>query len=203
MCRRAVVLFCLSLLSAASAMGQAPPPSEAPQAPGPPPPIGEPQPLMPPPSGPQTGAPQSPENQPGEPQPGEPQPGVAQSGRVFCGQTVSYHLSDPSTAPDDGRRFVGVWSDAAWDAHSCAALIVTDVKADGTASILYIYGPQGSSSPGPGGVLHGTGVIRGGELRFQNSDGSQFAFRPGLVDMTGHLIDPKGESFQATFKQTP
>jgi hypothetical protein len=52
-------------------------------------------------------------------------------------------------------------------------------------------------------VLHGTGVIRGGELRFQNSDGSQYAFRPGIVDMTGHWINPKGESFAATFKQTP
>jgi len=122
---------------------------------------------------------------------------------VFCGQSVGYRLADPSTAPDNYRRFVGVWSDAAWDARTCAALVVEDVKADGTASIIYVYGPQGSSSPVPGGVLHGTGVIRGGELRFQNSDGSQFAFRPGIVDMVGHLIDPKGESFEATFKQTP
>lgn len=193
MCRRAVALCCLSLLTAASAMAQAPPPVEAPQAPGSQPPIGEPQSLMPPPSGPQIGAPQASETGPGAPQ----------SGRVFCGQSVSYRLAGRSTIPGDDRRFLGVWSDAAWDAHTCAALVVEDVKADGTASILYIYGPQGSSSPGPGGVLHGTGVIRGGELRFQNSDGSQFAFRPGIVDMTGHLIDPKGESFQATFKQTP
>jgi hypothetical protein len=180
---RAVAVFCLSLLSAASAMAQAPPPAEAPPAPGPPPAIGEPQPLAPPPS---------------EAEPGEPQ-----SGRVFCGQSINFRLADPSSVPDDDRRYVGVWSDAAWDAHTCAALVVTDVKADGTASIIYIYGPQGSSSPVPGGVLRGTGVIRGGELRFQNSDGSQFAFRPGIVDMTGHLIDPKGESFEAIFKQTP
>ena len=193
MCRCAAALFCLSLLTAASAMAQAPPPAEAPLAPGAQPPIGEPQSLMPPPSGPQIGPPQA----------AETQSGALQSGRVFCGQNVNYRLADPSTIPGDDRRFLGVWSDAAWDAHTCAALVVEDIKADGTASILYVYGPQGSSSPGPGGVLHGTGVIRGGELRFQNSDGSQFAFRPGIVDMTGHLIDPKGESFQATFKQTP
>ena len=71
------------------------------------------------------------------------------------------------------------------------------------ASIVYVYGPEGSSSTITGGVLHGTGVIRGDELRFQNSDGSQYAFRPGIVDMTGHWINPQGESFQATFKQTP
>jgi hypothetical protein len=52
-------------------------------------------------------------------------------------------------------------------------------------------------------VLHGTGVIRGGELLFQNSDGSQFAFRPGIVDLEGRLTTPKGQIFKATFKQTP
>ena len=94
-------------------------------------------------------------------------------------------------------------SDAAWDARTCAALIVQDVQADGHASIIYILGPEGSESTVSGAVLHGTGVVRDGELRFQNSDGSQYAFRPGLVDMVGHWVDPKGESFQATFKATP
>jgi hypothetical protein len=163
---RIAALLCLTLLTAAPAIAQAPPPSEAPPA----------------------------------PQPQAPEP---QSGRVFCGQNVGFRLADPSAVPDRYRRFVGVWSDAAWDAHTCAALVVENVKPDGTASIMYIFGPQGSDAAGPGGVLHGTGVIRGGELRFQNSDGSQFAFRPQIVDMTGHLIDPKGESFEATFKQTP
>jgi hypothetical protein len=116
---------------------------------------------------------------------------------------VAFDLADPSSVPDQYRRFVGVWSDAAWDVRTCAALIVPEVKPDGTASIIYIYGPEGSDSTEPGAVLHGTGVIRDGELRFQNSDGSQYAFRPGIVDMIGHWINPKGESFQATFKQTP
>jgi len=96
-----------------------------------------------------------------------------------------------------------VWSDAAWDAKTCAALIVQNVKPDGTASIIYVVGPEGSDSTVPGEILHGTGVIRGDELRFQNADNSQYAFRPGLVDITGHWINPKGESFQATFKSTP
>jgi hypothetical protein len=122
---------------------------------------------------------------------------------VFCGQSVSFRLVDPSAAPENYRRFLGVWSDAAWDARTCAALIVQDVQPDGTASIIYIFGPQGSSAPVPGGVLHGTGVVRGGQLRFQNSDGSQFAFRPTIVDLVGRMTDPKGETFEATFKQTP
>jgi hypothetical protein len=112
-------------------------------------------------------------------------------------------LADPSSVAEQYRRFVGIWSDAAWDARSCAALVVQDVKPDGSASIIYVYGPEGSDAQATGAVLHGTGVIRGGELRFQNSDGSQYAFRPGLVDMIGHWVNTKGESFQATFKQTP
>jgi hypothetical protein len=136
--------------------------------------------------------------------PQEPPPPAEQSpSRVFCDQNVIYHLASAGSVPEQYRRFLGVWSDAAWDPKTCAALIVQDVKPDGTASIIYVYGPEGSSSTVPGAVLHGTGIIRDGELRFQNDDGSQYAFRPGLVDMSGHWINPKGESFQATFKATP
>jgi hypothetical protein len=177
MIRRAVAPFCVVFLAAASALAQAPTPNPGASVGQPPPPT--------------------------VPQSLRAQPAASPPDRVFCEQDVSFQVADPATIPDSYRRFVGIWSDAAWDAHTCAALIVQDVKADGTASIVYIFGPQGPTTPGPGGVLHGTGVIRGDELRFQNSDGSQFAFLPGIVDMTGHLINPKGESFEATFKQTP
>lgn len=123
-------------------------------------------------------------------------------GRVFCEQTVSYHLTDPATIPDPYRRFLGAWSDAAWDANTCAALIVDDVRPDGTASIVYVYGPMGSSARVPGGVLHGSGIIRDNELRFQNSDGTQFTFRPAIADLVGHMITPGGQTYEADFKKT-
>jgi hypothetical protein len=126
-----------------------------------------------------------------------------ESGRVFCRQSVGFRLADPANVPETLRRFLGVWSDAAWDARTCAALIVEDVKPDGTATIVYVYGPLGDTAPAPGGILHGTGVVRDGELRFQNSDGTQFAFKPGIVDLEGRLTTPKGGSFAATFKRTP
>ena len=176
MLARALVFCCLTLSAAGAAMAQAVPSSAVPPAAGSEPPS-------------PTPAPQSSEQQ--------------QPGRVFCEQNVAYRLADPSSVAEQYRRFVGIWSDAAWDARSCAALVVQDVKPDGSASIIYVYGPEGSDAQATGAVLHGTGVIRGGELRFQNSDGSQYAFRPGLVDMIGHWINTKGESFQATFKQTP
>jgi hypothetical protein len=171
-----LTLFCLTMRPDVEAMAQPMPPSAGPPSAG-----EEPQPP--------SEAPQS--------------PGQQQPGRVFCEQNVAYQLADPSSIPDQYRRFFGIWSDAAWDVRTCAALIVRDVKPDGSASVIYVYGPEGSDSSVAGAVLHGTGVIRGGELRFQNSDGSQYAFRPGLVDMVGHWVNAKGESFQATFKQTP
>jgi hypothetical protein len=125
-----------------------------------------------------------------------------QSGRVFCEQSVSYRIADPGTVPEPFRRFLGAWSDAAWNPKSCAALIVDNVDPGGTASIIYIYGPLGSNSRTPGGTLHGTGIIRDGELRFQNSDGTQFAFRPGIVDLVGHMTTPNGPSYEAAFKKT-
>jgi hypothetical protein len=126
-----------------------------------------------------------------------------QAGRVFCEQSVSYRTADPATIPEPYRRFLGVWSDAAWNPNTCAALIVDNVDPDGTASITYVYGPLGSSSRAPGGTLHGTGIIRDGELRFQNSDGTQFAFRPGIVDLVGRMTTPNGQSYEAAFKKTP
>jgi hypothetical protein len=124
------------------------------------------------------------------------------TGRVFCEQDVAYHIADRGSIPDGYRRFLGIWSDAAWSARTCAALIVENIAADGTASIIYAFGPLGPADSVPGGVLHGTGIIREGELKFQNSDGSQFVFRPGIVDLVGHLTTPKGENYEATFKKT-
>jgi hypothetical protein len=126
-----------------------------------------------------------------------------EAGRVFCEQTVSFRIADPATVREPYRRFLGAWSDAAWDPNTCAALIVDNVDPDGTASVTYVYGPLGSSARVPGGTLHGTGVVRDGELRFQNSDGTQFAFRPGLVDLVGRMTTPHGQSYEATFKKTP
>ncbi|MBV8934401.1 MAG: hypothetical protein JO095_01135, partial [Alphaproteobacteria bacterium] len=107
-----------------------------------------------------------------------------------------------ATVPQAYRGFLGAWSDAAWDPHSCAALIVDNVDPDGTASIIYVFGPLGSSGRVTGGTLHGTGTVRDGELRFQNSDGTQFAFRPGIADLIGRMTTPNGQFYEATFKKT-
>lgn len=127
----------------------------------------------------------------------------AATGRVFCEQPVAVRLADPDGIPERYRAFVGMWSDAAWTPQICAALVVENVTPDGTATIVYAFGPMGTNGRGAGGVLHGTGIVRDGELRFQNSDGSQFAFRPLYADLDGHLTTPQGQSYEAVFKKTP
>jgi hypothetical protein len=87
--------------------------------------------------------------------------------------------------------------------RTCAALVVENVQPDGTAAITYVFGPNGSNSHVPGGILHGTGIIRDGALLFQNSDGTQFVFRPALADLDGRMTTPKGATFETTFKKTP
>ena len=133
-----------------------------------------------------------------------PPPAAGMEGsRVFCEQSVSYRIADPASVAEPYRRFLGAWSDAAWDPNTCAALIVDNVDPKGTVSIIYVYGPQGSSTRVAGGILHGTGIIRDGELRFQNSDGTQFVFRPGIVDLVGRMTTPNGQSYESAFKKTP
>jgi hypothetical protein len=51
-------------------------------------------------------------------------------------------------------------------------------------------------------VLHGTGIIEGGELKFQNADGSQYGFKPFYSDLSGHWTTPKGENYETIFKKT-
>jgi hypothetical protein len=136
------------------------------------------------------------------PAPGTPPAAAPDSGRVFCDQSVSFSLAPPDSVPEPYRAFIGIFSDASWTPQLCAALVVQNVQPDGTASIVYAYGPMGSNIRVPGGVLNGTGIVRDGELRFQNSDGSQFAFRPLYSDLDGRLTTPKGQSYEAVFKRT-
>jgi len=129
-------------------------------------------------------------------------PSAATGDRVFCEQNVPIRVADPMTVPETYRPLLGIWSDAAWTPQLCAALIVETVAADGTATITYAFGPIGSGNRTPGGVLHGTGIVRDGELRFQNNDGSQYAFKPFYADLAGRLTTPQGQSFDAVFKKT-
>jgi hypothetical protein len=137
----------------------------------------------------------------GPPQAG-PAPEEAPQGREFCHQSVSFTVAPRETVPDAYGAFVGIFSDAAWTPELCAAIVVENVTGDGTATIIYADGPMGANGRGAGRVLNGTGIIRNGELKFQNSDGSQFSFKPFYSDLDGHLVTPKGQAYETIFKRS-
>jgi len=122
--------------------------------------------------------------------------------RVFCMQSVAPRVADPASVPDQYRTFLGIWSDASWTPQLCAALIVENITADGAATITYIFGPMGSGNNKPGGVLHGTGIVKDGELQFQNADGSQYRFKPYYSDLSGTWTAPDGKTYQSVFEKT-
>jgi hypothetical protein len=130
-----------------------------------------------------------------------PAPSDLAAQRVFCDQSVPVRVAPRDAVPPRYRPFLGIWSDASWTPQLCAALIVENVTPDGTARITYVFGPMGSGNRTPGGILHGTGVIRNGELRFQNSDGSQYAFHPAYADLEGRYTTPQGQKYGAIFKK--
>jgi hypothetical protein len=134
--------------------------------------------------------------------PATPAPPIAVPGRVFCDQNVTAQPADRSSVPERYRPLIGIFSDADWNPQTCAALIVENVAEDGTATITYIFGPLGPGSKTPGGVLHGTGIIKDGALLFQNSDGSQYAFKPFYDDLAGKWTPPTGVPYEAVFKRT-
>jgi hypothetical protein len=131
-----------------------------------------------------------------------PSPAAPAATRVFCNQDVSYHLADPAAVPERYRDYLGIFSDAAWTPALCAALIVESVQRDGTAAISYVFGPMASGGKPAGGVLHGTGIVKDGALLFQNSDGSQYQFKPYYTDLAGHWTAPNGQGYDAIFKKT-
>jgi hypothetical protein len=126
----------------------------------------------------------------------------SQAGRDFCGQTISAHPADPASVPDRYRQFVGIFSDAAWNSQVCAALVVETIADDGTATVIYVFGANGAGGRTPGGVLHGSGIVKDGALLFQNSDGSQYAFQPFYSDLAGRWTTPQGQTYEAIFKRS-
>lgn len=156
---------------------------------------------------PSTSAPQAAPMDQGAPPPAAPPPAAPPqaapplAGRDFCGQNVTTKAADPRSVPDRYRSFVGTFSDAAWNAQLCAALVVETIGDDGTATITYAFGPLGSGDKTPGGVLHGTGIVKDDVLLFQNADGSQYAFQPFYSDLAGKWTTPQGQTYEAIFKR--
>ena len=82
------------------------------------------------------------------------------------------------------------------NARLCGGLVIEKVHSDGTAEIVYVYGPSQVGSKIPWKEQHRTGILANdGKLSFQDDQGSIFVFDlmgSGLLSGTfqsrsGHL----------------
>jgi hypothetical protein len=95
----------------------------------------------------------------------------------LCDQKVDYIINATGVA-EQYRPFVGLWT-GSWNnsGRLCGGLVVETVRSDGTADLVYIYGPGRSNSRVQGKQQRRTGHFdAGGTLTFQDDEGSNFAF---------------------------
>jgi len=103
------------------------------------------------------------------------EPKRVSSSAIICGRSVDY-VVDATGVSDPYRSFLGLWTGAAWNSRICGGLIVLGADNDGTARIIYVYGPL----PGaqfPWKRQSPNAQIRNGQLTFQDEDGGNFTFR--------------------------
>lgn len=76
----------------------------------------------------------------------------------------------------ENAKFLGVWKDGAWDGKWCHDLYITDVRADGTVTVLDAYGPNKARN-WEAQVYKRTGRIVDGVLTFNGVLGAQLEYR--------------------------
>jgi hypothetical protein len=115
---------------------------------------------------------------------------------VICGRAVHYVI-DATGVAEPNRSFLGVWTGTMWNSRICGGLIVAGADNDGTARIIFIYGPLAGSnfswkqqSP--------PAVIRNGQLTFQEEAG-RFVFSQSASNvLQGHFTSARGVALYAT-----
>jgi hypothetical protein len=76
----------------------------------------------------------------------------AQVTTKLCRQDVTYEIKAPKAdVPEEARPLLGVWH-GAWDNLLCAAVVVEEVEANGSATIVYVNG-VGLGASGVSGIL--------------------------------------------------
>jgi hypothetical protein len=123
-------------------------------------------------------------------------PSRISSSTVICGRPISYVI-DATGATQPYRSFLGVWTGAAWNSRICGGLIVQSVDNDGSARIIYVYGPL----PGaqfPWKQQSPSALIRYGQLTFQDEENGNFSFRLSEQNVLhGHFVSVRGVPLDA------
>ncbi|MEM7061313.1 MAG: hypothetical protein AAF557_27360 [Pseudomonadota bacterium] len=88
-----------------------------------------------------------------------------------------YRIEYPQAGvTQEHAKFLGVWKDGAWDGKWCHDLYITEVRADGTVTLLDAYGPN-TARKWEAQVYKRTGRIVDGVLTFKGVLGAQLEYR--------------------------
>ena len=89
----------------------------------------------------------------------------------------SYSIEYPGAGvPPQHAKFLGVWKDGAWNGTWCHDLYVTDVRADGTVTVLDAYGPN-LNRGWEAQIYKRTGRIEDDVLKFDGVLGAKLEYR--------------------------
>lgn len=88
-----------------------------------------------------------------------------------------YRLEFPSQGVTPANsKFLGVWKDAAWNGEWCHDLYITDVRPDGTVTLLDAYGPYKKQNL-EATVFKRTAKLKDGTLSFISLGGASVSYK--------------------------
>jgi hypothetical protein len=100
---------------------------------------------------------------------------------LVCGRPAQYVIDsviDQTESPKIFLNYLGIWS-GSWNnsRRLCGGLVVENVRQDGTADVIYVYGPSTPTIPFPWKEQRRTGTIdKDGTLSFKDDKGNSFTF---------------------------
>ncbi len=119
----------------------------------------------------------------------EPVKTLADSLSVGC-YTVDlfdpYRLEFPTAGVSkENSKFLGVWKDAAWGGEWCHDLYITEVRPDGSVTLLDAYGPNTNRNY-EAQIFKRTAQITNGELKFLTLGGATVTYK--LAENGDYLV---------------
>ncbi len=81
----------------------------------------------------------------------------------------------PAGANPELAAYLGVWTGGRWDSKVCNALIVSEVRTNGTAKVQYIFDP--TRDVPAGNFVKDDAVIKGGQLYFKSLLGADVWYK--------------------------
>lgn len=119
---------------------------------------------------------------------------------IVCGKAIEY-TSDPSSI---ATSWIGVWT-GHWNnsGQLCGALIVRGISSDGSAEVIYVYGPTRPGTRFSWTQQHRVGQLTGDTLSFSDNQGSTFRFSSAGSSALDASFTGGSGSLHGVFRKSP